>query len=228
MTNAAESGGDKAGGTRQRLLLTALRLYAAEGLHAVSLRRISAEAGSKNSAAMHYHFNNRLGVVQALVTMISTELARIDKRLRKQQSAPANLRQACRATLLPLIRLPHEQPWGTDAVRFISRLVSDNDPEVADTINAVHSPFWQRMDRALAVQLPELPQEVRQLRLMFMSTNVLHGAADVAWLAHGPLGDMSHLDEDTLLDHLVDYLIGGLEATSQTTPDNDKPEGNTP
>lgn len=228
MTEAAPSHGDKPGGTRQRLLLTALQLYAAQGLHAVSLRRISAEAGSKNSAAMHYHFNNRLGVVRALVAMIANELTRIDKELRKQQATPTTLRQACRATLLPLMRLPREQPWGEDAVRFISRLVSDNDPEIADTINAVYSPFWQRMDQALAMQLPDLPMEVRQLRLMFVSTNVLHGAADVAWLAHSPLGDMSHFDEDILLDHLVDYLIGGLQAASHPTTDNDKPEGKSP
>ena len=41
---------------------------------------------------------------------------------------------------------------------------------------------------------------------------VFHGAAEVASLAHTPLGDMSHLDPDTLLDELVDYLIGGLRA----------------
>ena len=55
---------DSAGDTRERLLLTALHLYATEGLHAVSLRRIAVEAGSKNSAAMHYHFDNQRGVVK--------------------------------------------------------------------------------------------------------------------------------------------------------------------
>ena len=61
------------GDTRQRLLLTALHLYAEEGLAAVSLRRISADAGSRNSAAMHYHFSNKAGVIQALVfTLLSS------------------------------------------------------------------------------------------------------------------------------------------------------------
>jgi hypothetical protein len=49
---------------------------------------------------------------------------------------------------------------------------------------------------------------------MFMSTNVFHGVAEVAWLTHTPLGDLSDIDQDILLDHLVDYLIGGLEAPS--------------
>jgi hypothetical protein len=52
---------------------------------------------------------------------------------------------------------------------------------------------------------------------MFMSTNVFHGVAEAAWLTHTPLGDLSHFDEDTLLDHLVDYLIGGLQAPCLAT-----------
>lgn len=210
MTAAAGPG--RSGGTRQRLLLTALRLYAAEGLHAVSLRRISAEAGSRNSAAMHYHFSNRLGVVEALIAMIAEEISHIDARLQEDQPAPSTLRELCRTTLLPLVRLPREQPWGEDAVRFISRVLSDNDPEVAGIINQACAPLWRRMDQALASQLPQLPDTVRRLRLLFMSTNALHGAADMAWLAHSPLGDLSHLAEDALLDQLVDYMIGGLQA----------------
>lgn len=200
--------------TRQRLLLTALQLYAREGLHAVSLRRIGVEAGCKNSAAVHYHFHNKLGVVQALVELIAAELTRINRQLQSKPTVALSLRQTCRNTLLPLMRLPVEQDWGADAVRFISRLVSDNDPDIALMVNRVFAPFWRRLDQALAKQLPELPAPVRQLRLMFMSTNIFHGAAEVAWLDHSPLGDLSHFDADTLLDHLVDYLIGGLQATS--------------
>lgn len=214
MTPEPDAAVEPGGGTRQRLLLTALHLYAAEGLHAVSLRRISAEAGSKNSAAMHYHFRNRLGVIQALVELIAAELTRIDQQLRESQAKPSSLREACRNTLLPLMRLPAEQPWGQNAVRFTARLLSDNEPDVVDIINQVYAPFWQHLDKALAAQLPDLPAQVRQLRIMFMTTNIFHGAAEVSWLAHSPLGDLSDIDDDRLLDELVDYLIGGLQAPS--------------
>ena len=217
MTTAIRSSVDKSGDTRKRLLLTALHLYASEGLHAVSLRRISTEAGSKNSAAVHYHFQNKLGVVQALLDMIARELARCAAALRLEHPAQQSLRSACRDTLLPLVQLPARQPWGADGVRFLSRLVSEGDEEIAAMVNTMVAPFWQRVDRTLAEQLSELPAPVRQLRLMFMSTNVFHGVAEAAWLTHTPLGDLSHFDEDTLLDHLVDYLIGGLQAPSLTT-----------
>lgn len=207
---------DNSGDTRQRLLLKALHLYAKEGLHAVSLRRISAAAGSKNSAAMHYHFKNKLGVIRALMEMIAGELEASGRRLREQQSDQQDLRQAFRNTLRPLAQLPLQAPWGADAVRFMSRIATEYSPEVATEFNQVYEPFWQKVDASLAQLLPELPADVRRLRLMFMSTNVLHGVAEVASLAHTPLGDMSHFDNETLLDHLIDYLIGGLRAPSHT------------
>lgn len=217
MTLPALAVPDRSADTRERLLLTALHLYAREGLHAVSLRRISTEAGSRNSGAMHYHFQNKLGVVQALVELIARELGRIATALRPERASKRSLRGACRDTLRPLVQLPARQSWGADGVHFLSRLVSENDADIAAMVNAMYAPFWQRLDRALAEQLPELPAPVRRLRLMFMSTNVFHGVAEVAWLTHTPLGDMSHFDENTLLDHLVDYLIGGLQAPSLTT-----------
>ncbi|MFT6956452.1 MAG: AcrR family transcriptional regulator [Halieaceae bacterium] len=204
------------GGTSKKLLLTALHLYAEEGLAAVSLRRISAEAGSRNSAAMHYHFSNKLGVIQALVEMIAEELDIIAHRIRQQEGPDKDLRGAFRNILRPLAELPQTQPWGADAVRFMSRVISENSPDLAEVINPIYQPFWQRVDGQLADLLPDIPEDVRRLRLMFMSVNVFHGMAEVAALSHTPLGDLSHIDNSSLLDHLVDYLIGGLKSPTQS------------
>lgn len=204
--------------TRERLLVTALQLYATEGLHGVSLRRIAVEAGSKNSAAMHYHFDNKLGVIRALVKMIARELTRLDAELRAETKAAKDTRPTLQAgfrqTLLPLLKLTNSQPWGADAVHFLSRLVSDGDEEIAAMINDVYAPFWRHTDKALASEFPDLPAPVRQLRLLFMTTNVIHGMAEADWLRYPPLGGVSNFDPEELLDHLVDYLIGGLKAPS--------------
>ncbi len=198
--------------THDRLLHTALTLYARDGLHSVSLRQIGSEAGCRNSAAVHYHFENKLGVITALVAMITRELNSLAKANAAGAREKRSLRQACRDLLLPLTQLPQQQQWGADAVRFLSRLVSENDADIAAMLNTTYKPFWQRLDRALAKQLPELSPTVRRLRLMFMSTNVFHGVAEVSWLTHTPLGDLSNVHQEELLDHLVNYLIGGLEA----------------
>ena len=205
------------GDTRQRLLTTALHLYAKEGLHAVSLRSISAAAGSKNSAAMHYHFKNRAGVIEALVAMIALELRAIAQKIQQQAPPQPTLRESFRNTLRPLTELPLNQEWGADAIRFMSRAIAESDPEIAAVLNPVYQAFWERVDSNLAKLVPDLPDEVRKLRLMFMSVNAFHGVAEVASLAHTPLGDLSHFNNDQLLDHLVDYLIGGLKAPSHSS-----------
>ena len=216
MTARLNAATEQALETRERLLHSALRLYAREGLHGVSLRRISSAAGSRNSAAIHYHFHNKPGVIRALVEMIALELRAIDRRARAGETPASDLRTACQRTLRPLALLRQDQPWGPDALRFMSRLLSENDPEYAAIINPVYQTYWRRLDEHLAQLLPALPQETRRLRLMFMGVNVFHGFAEVSALAHTPLGDLSHIDSDTLLDQLVDYLLGGLGASTAT------------
>jgi AcrR family transcriptional regulator len=214
-TTLAQSG-DEAGtvSTRERLLLAALELYASQGIKAVSLRTISAAAGSKNSAAMHYHFGNKAGVIEALVNMIARELQALARQVREREGPPPSLREKFRDTLYPIVQLARSKPWGANAVRFMSRALAETDPEIAAAINPVYEAYWRQIDANLALLMPELPNDVRQLRLMFMSTNVVHGVAEVANLAYTPLGDLSHVNPDELLNHLVDYLIGGMKAPS--------------
>ena len=158
---AAQPKTEKHADTRERLLLTALNLYAREGLHAVSLRRISAEAGSKNSAAMHYHFDNQRGVVHALMKMITHELRDMDEALREdkgeknggKKGEQRSMREACREIVRPLVLLPSKQPWGADAVRFMSRIVSENDADMPAIINETYAPFLQRLDKAVAAEI---------------------------------------------------------------------------
>ena len=56
--------------TRERMLMTALRLYAEEGLDRVTLRKISVESGCSNTAAAQYHFRNRDGLIMAIAAFL--------------------------------------------------------------------------------------------------------------------------------------------------------------
>ncbi len=52
--------------TPERILVAAERLYAEKGLEGVSLREVGEAAGQRNTAAVHYHFGGREGLVGAL------------------------------------------------------------------------------------------------------------------------------------------------------------------
>lgn len=53
--------------TRERLLSAAEELFAARGIDAVSLREINRQAGAKNAVAVQYHFEDRAGVLRAVL-----------------------------------------------------------------------------------------------------------------------------------------------------------------
>jgi AcrR family transcriptional regulator len=50
---------DNTADTRERLILTAERFFATNGIESVSLREIARAAGQKKVAAMQYHFGDR-------------------------------------------------------------------------------------------------------------------------------------------------------------------------
>ena len=201
-------------GTREKLLLNAMQLYGSQGIHAVSLRSISTQAGSRNSAAMHYHFKDKLGVIDALIEYIFDQLNSIgrEQQLYARVQSGVDLREAIKLCLLPLAELRARHSWGNDALQFLSRLMTESNEDIARISNQHTSTFYQHADAYLAQRLPQLDPRTRKLRMMFMAVNTFHGFAEVASLRRTPLGDLSQTSEDELLDQLVDYLAGGLQA----------------
>jgi AcrR family transcriptional regulator len=113
-------------GTREKLLLNAMQLYGSQGIHAVSLRSISTQAGSRNSAAMHYHFKDKLGVIDALVGYIFDHLNSIgrEQELYAQVQSGVELQEAIKLCLMPLSELRASHPLGYDALQLLSRLMT--------------------------------------------------------------------------------------------------------
>jgi len=68
-------GGGNASGraTRERLVLTAERLFAERGIAAVSLREVGQAAGQRNNGATQYHFGDREGLVLAIFRYRASE-----------------------------------------------------------------------------------------------------------------------------------------------------------
>lgn len=56
-----------ADGTRNRLITAAEKLFAERGIDGVSLREINRASGARNAVAVQYHFEDRAGVVRAII-----------------------------------------------------------------------------------------------------------------------------------------------------------------
>jgi AcrR family transcriptional regulator len=89
---------------RLRLLLAAEKEFAREGIDTASLRKIAAVAGNGNNNAVKYHFENRAGLVRALLTHRVQQME-VQRLVMLEQAEAAGKLQDMR-TLLEIYCLP--------------------------------------------------------------------------------------------------------------------------
>ncbi|WP_190294831.1 TetR/AcrR family transcriptional regulator [Marinobacter sp. R17] len=199
--------------TRKKIILTALDLYARHGLDGVSLRTISAESGTRNSAAAHYHFGSRLGLLEAVITFITDHTRpQFESGFRGVEEAPApTLRDVVRAVTTPYLSLTLAPDWGPSALRFMAHLHADNTPDIVELLNTHFRPDVERIEAQLCRALPTIPRDVLRIRLAFTFVSLIHGAAEIDMLSHTPFGNIRP-DDLTLFNYFLDFIEGGLAA----------------
>lgn len=197
--------------TRHTILLTAMRLYAEKGLQGVSLRSISSQSGTRNSAAAHYHFGNRLGVIEGVITFILDYLRpAFEKGIDQVERQPApSLRDVVQAVFSPYLALSVQPEWGRWALRFMAHLHTDNSPEIAAILNRHFRLDMERIEALLHRVRPDIPRDLLRIRLAFCLVNVVHGSAEVDLLVDTPFGNIRP-DDMTLYNAFLDFLEGGL------------------
>lgn len=202
--------------TRNAILLTALRLYAEQGLQGVSLRTISARSGSRNSAAAHYHFGSRLGVIEAVICHIIDHLRpQFEPAISAVEAMPCpSPRDVLRAVFVPYLSLTQQPDWGPWALRFMAHLHTDNTPEISAILNRRIRLDLERIEHQLQRTLPQIPPEVLRLRLTFSMTNLIHGTAEMDMLRNTPFGDILPEGSD-LFHYFLDYVEGALSFESR-------------
>ncbi|MBE3205915.1 TetR/AcrR family transcriptional regulator [Frankia sp. CH37] len=152
---------------RLRLLLAAERLYAEQGLEAVSLRHICRAAGNGNNNAVQYHFGGERGLLAAIV---AHRVPPLDRR-RAELLATARSRgedQTVRGLFDVLMRPLAEEARRPDSryVGFLSRF-SAHPPQL--------HPWWaggrpagavgHKVSLAILELLSRVPESLRPLRL---------------------------------------------------------------
>src|SRR5215471_2655352 len=90
--------------TQVRLISAAEQLFAARGIDAVSLREINRASGARNAVAVQYHFEDRAGVVRAVLQKHRADVeARRHAMLDQYEAdAAADLRRLAEALVRPL------------------------------------------------------------------------------------------------------------------------------
>lgn len=128
--------------SREKLLQTAVRLFAEYGYDGVSIRRIAAESGV-NSALISYHFKGKEGLYQAVIEAHIHFIAEFLESVRTRRMAPREIVRAYgRAMLCVHQASPH-------FVRIFYREQLNASPVLPEMIRRMIGPLFLELRGAL-------------------------------------------------------------------------------
>ncbi len=174
--------------TRELLITTAERLFAARGIAAVSLREVADAAGQRNNAAAHYYFGDKEGLVRAIFAYRADGLnTRRRQLLNGLDDAADPLHALAKALVLPLAE---QVDAGTSYVGFLARLYADRSPrDVLALLDAEVSSSYQAVRRLVRRYRPDLTSRQFRNRVDFGAELAI--AALARYQASGPKREQS-------------------------------------
>lgn len=196
------------------LLQTAERLFAREGIDAVSTRRIAQEANQRNVSALQYHFGSKDNLIDALLAMRLDTINARRQALLEPLGATPDFHQLLMALVLPLVEQldePDSHFVGCLYQLYLrargERVYSNLQPEYTAALTAVTAAIERRMI--------DLPLAVRVGRLRLMGSQLIHSVGD--WYYQRERGE-ALAPAAELAATLVDFLAGGLLAPVSKPP----------
>jgi AcrR family transcriptional regulator len=201
--------------TKQQILDAAETLFAEQGIGAVPLRRIIAEA-HVNAAAIHYHFGSKEELVKAVferrfgpVNQQRIEL--LDQIAERVGHGQPDIGDVCYAIVAPPLRLGQGTASGQLFRSLAGRLMTE--PQYMELVfSELFVEVDRRWDALLARALPDLPEDIRVWR-KFMATGSMVFVLreqDLIQKMSGGLCDTS--DVEGTIRRLVQFMAVGMKA----------------
>jgi len=188
--------------TRTRLIAAAEQLFAEHGVAGVSLREITRSAGARNAIALQYHFDDRAGVVRAI---LEKHLPAVDARRNAildeiEARGGGDLRALAAALVRPLAAKLGDADGGREFLQIYADLVNRPAPKIPSSDRAGSLERWRAMVE------PLLAEDAARLHRRF--TAILHAVLELARRARSG----SHRDDRLFTSYLVDVVTAILAA----------------
>ncbi|GIF16638.1 TetR/AcrR family transcriptional regulator [Actinoplanes teichomyceticus] len=163
--------------TRQRIIETAERLFAEHGVFATSNRQISEAADQGNTAAVHYHFGTKAGLVRAIVRRHSEAMDARRAGLIARCAGSTDLRDWVACVVLPFTE--HLTSLGTPSwyARFAAQVITEPALRELAAAEIGEESLLGTVTAALHRCLPDLPAAVRSERDDMVRTLIVHFCA---------------------------------------------------
>lgn len=190
--------------TRERLISAAERLFAEQGIDAVSLREINRASGARNAVAVQYHFDDRAGVVKAILAkhLPDVEARRHSMLDQYEADGRPDIRALASALVRPLAAKLADPDGGPAFLQIHADLLNRPQPVFADDLDAPDT----SLGRWRSTVEPLLAEDAVRLHRRF--TAILHTAVELGRRARsGP-----HTDDRLFTSYVVDVVAAILAA----------------
>jgi AcrR family transcriptional regulator len=191
--------------TRVRLIHAAERLFAARGIDAVSLREINRASGARNAIAVQYHFEDRSGVIRAVLAKHRPDVEARRHAMLDQYEADAapDLRGLAAALVRPWAAKLADPDGGPEYLQIQAELLNRPRPPVEAGVPVNTRDSIQRWRSLVG---PLLGEDATRLHRRFTAMR----------LAAGELGRRAstapHTDDRLFVSHLIDLVAAILAA----------------
>ncbi len=200
--------------TPERLMDVAERLFAEHGYSNVSTRTIAEEANA-NSAAVHYHFGSKEGLLDAvfrrrLDPLNQERVALIEDCLSRSSGAP-RAEDVLRAFIEPTLRKPRDE--GERHFRLLSgRASTDPNPEVKRVLFRVYDSVGRSFAAAMAAACPHLSKQELFWRVACIYGAMLYIRADNGRLQPMFGESCSLSDPEAAIRYAIPFLTAGMQS----------------
>ena len=207
--------------TKEAIMDAAEIVMAEHGVDGASIRAIVSKAGA-NTAAIHYHFNSRDGLITAMLGRRgrSTSERRLEliREFDQTGAAPTSM-DVVRFLVDPMIELLEEQgDAGRRYLRFLARLQSDRKGKLSGTaIQVQHERKYypeirERMLDLAGQACPDISETELIERITMVIDAMLQSFANAEFMSTEWEADEQHDELMRYTMNLKSFLAGGLAA----------------
>ncbi|AZG45614.1 TetR/AcrR family transcriptional regulator [Gordonia insulae] len=196
--------------TRARILSTAERLFAEQGVAAVSNRQICEAADQGNNFAVGYHFGGKNELLLAILEHHNTHIEPLRRQMLDALGPVVEIRDWITCLVQPQTDYFESLGTPTYFARFCAHVTTDPKFQVMLYQQATVSEALMSVLAGLYGSLPALPDEVLACRDSMARNMILHTLADFERSladADPSAGNAAHSWSD-IRDILVDALVG--------------------
>ncbi len=186
--------------TRAQLIRAGERLFAERGIEVVSLREITRAAGQRNATALQYHFEDRRGLLRAILAKhnLDVDAERHTMLDELEEASSVSAREWVQALVMPAAAKLADRDGGRDFLRISAELMNRPAPKfnrraLEDVRSSVNR--WRRL---IAPLMPEL--SVDRLHRRFTALRIMY--FELARRAESS----RRRDDRLFASHLVDLI----------------------